>query len=74
MIKDYRLIKRVFFSHDDRQLLKLQHRDTVRASTTDSDGNEVEADDKLKATSIAIQDELLDHENWPIGARDQHTE
>ena len=47
MIKDYRLIKRVFFTHDDRQLLQLQHRDTVRASTTESDNQ-----DELNGKSV----------------------
>ena len=34
MIKDYKLMKDVFFTQDDRFFLKLQHRDMICSSTS----------------------------------------
>ena len=34
MIKDYRVMKQVIFSHDDRFFLKMQHRDMICSSSS----------------------------------------
>mgnify|MGYP001626887541 CR=1 FL=1 len=35
LTKDYHLIKQVLFNHDDRFLIKLQHRDLICTSSSD---------------------------------------
>ena len=42
MIKDYKLMKQVLFSQDDRVFLQLQQRDMICTSSSDDEDNEAE--------------------------------